>query len=99
MADEVWSLEELLAYLRRFEDQIYVLEQTAPEHWESIALSNLTPELWAEHIVRFIRGGQVPKMTEAPPAPGIGRTDEPVPGDLWGSADRGESVSSPPGQG
>jgi hypothetical protein len=58
--NELRELEELLAYLRKHEGQIFVLEQTAPGNWESIALSELSPELWAEHVARFIKEGRAP---------------------------------------
>jgi hypothetical protein len=66
---ELQALEELLLYLRTFEQSLLVREETVPRHWENVPLSELTPELWAEHVARYI-GEKIVQVRQEREVPG-----------------------------
>jgi hypothetical protein len=59
MTDEPWSLEALLAYVRRYEAQIRVRVEIEGQ-WQNAWLKDLPPELWAEQVANFMVRGSVP---------------------------------------
>jgi hypothetical protein len=56
---EPTDLVDWLWYVRRYEDAIFVREQI-DGHWESPALSSLSPERWAHHVVGWLNDGVLP---------------------------------------
>jgi hypothetical protein len=66
MNDKISSLEMFLVYLRRSEAAILVREPIEGQ-WQSVALIDLPPDLWAKHVLRFLLqflgSGKVPLCT------------------------------------
>jgi len=59
-SEEVVDLESLLLWCRKYGDSIYVRAKIAPKGWGSVALSDLTDQAWASHVVRFAEEGIIP---------------------------------------
>lgn len=57
--DQPANFEELLWYIRRYEDGIFVREQIDGK-WDSVALSALSPKRWAYYLDQWLTDGHIP---------------------------------------
>lgn len=47
-------------YTRHHQDRIFVREKNKDGKWDSIALSEITPEQWAKHVAKWLDHGHLP---------------------------------------
>lgn len=59
MQEEISTLEELLAYIKRYESSIFVRDKVDGD-WGAYSLAEISPESWGEKVGRFIQEGIVP---------------------------------------
>jgi hypothetical protein len=58
--DEPATLEEWLWYVRYHQDRIFVREMNVDGKWDSLSLSEITPEQWGKHVARWLDNNHIP---------------------------------------
>jgi hypothetical protein len=65
--DQPQTLAEWLWYTRHHQDRIFVREKNKDGKWDSLSLSEITPEQWGKHVAKWLEEGRLPVrvLTEA----------------------------------
>lgn len=58
--DNPETLAAWLWYVRHHQDRIFIREKNKDGKWDSLSLSEITPEQWGKRVAQWLEGGHLP---------------------------------------